>query len=131
MAADRAPVWELITRVYYVASQNEAGDGDSTTYSGVLSDGSAAGGSLIKAGNGTLVLNGSVANTYTGTTAVQAGTLEIRQAGQLGAGVGVTMTTRVRITLPMVPKRPARRIDQTAPSRRRGTGFAGLLALPP
>lgn len=27
VAADRAPVWELITRVYYVASQNEAGDG--------------------------------------------------------------------------------------------------------
>jgi type IV pilus assembly protein PilW len=27
VAADRAPVWELITRVYYVASENESGDG--------------------------------------------------------------------------------------------------------
>jgi type IV pilus assembly protein PilW len=27
VAADRAPVWELITRMYYVASQNESGDG--------------------------------------------------------------------------------------------------------
>lgn len=27
VAANRAPVWELITRVYYVASENETGDG--------------------------------------------------------------------------------------------------------
>lgn len=26
LAADRAPVWELITRIYYVASENESGD---------------------------------------------------------------------------------------------------------
>ncbi|MCF8177010.1 MAG: PilW family protein [Sulfuritalea sp.] len=30
VAADRAPVWELITRVFYVASENEAGDNTPT-----------------------------------------------------------------------------------------------------
>ena len=43
--------------------------------------------SLTKTGNGTLVMNGSANNTYVGTTNVAAGTLEIRQAGQLGTGV--------------------------------------------
>ncbi len=47
------------------------GNNSSTTYKGVLS----GGGSLIKAGSGTLTLAG--ANTYTGTTTVSAGTLEV------------------------------------------------------
>src|SRR6516162_3086603 len=57
----------------------------STTVSGVIADGGAAGGtggSLIKAGTGTLTLSGN--NTYTGKTAVTAGTLLV--TGSLGAG---------------------------------------------
>jgi outer membrane autotransporter protein len=57
----------------------------STTVSGVIADGGAAGGtggSLIKAGTGTLTLSGN--NTYTGNTAVTAGTLLVN--GSLGAG---------------------------------------------
>jgi fibronectin-binding autotransporter adhesin len=47
------------------------GNNSSTTYKGVLS----AGGSLIKTGSGTLTLTG--ANTYTGTTTVSNGTLQV------------------------------------------------------
>jgi autotransporter-associated beta strand protein len=50
----------------------------STTVSGVISDGGVgggAGGALVKVGSGTLTLSG--ANTYTGTTTVNAGTLEV------------------------------------------------------
>ncbi len=63
-------------------------DGNSTlTTTGIISGGA---NDLSKVGTGTLILNGTGNNTYTGTTAVAAGTLEIRQAGQLGSGVGVT-----------------------------------------
>ena len=47
------------------------GNNSSTTYKGVLS----GGGSLIKAGSGTLILAGT--NTYTGTTTVSVGTLQV------------------------------------------------------
>jgi len=50
------------------------GNGSNTVYSGVLSDI----GSLIKTGNGTMTL--SNANTYTGNTTINGGTLEIAQA---------------------------------------------------
>src|SRR4029077_11986616 len=57
----------------------------STVVSGVIADGGAAGGtsgSLIKVGTGTLTLSG--ANTYTGNTAVNGGTLLVN--GSLGPG---------------------------------------------
>ena len=57
----------------------------STVVSGVIADGGAAGGtggSLIKVGTGTLTVSG--ANTYTGNTAVNGGTLLVN--GTLGSG---------------------------------------------
>ena len=65
---------------FNLALQNDAGtpialtvggNNESTTYAGVLS----GGGSLIKIGSSTLTLTG--ANTYTGTTTVSAGTLQV------------------------------------------------------
>lgn len=61
------------------------GDGDSTTYGGVLS----GAGSLAKAGSGTLTLSG--ANTYTGTTTVSGGALNV--TGSLAAGSAVTVSS--------------------------------------
>jgi fibronectin-binding autotransporter adhesin len=55
-----------------------------TTISGVVSNG----GSLTKSGTGTLTLSG--ANTYTGTTTVSAGILNIQNATALGAPAGST-----------------------------------------
>ncbi|OQB80125.1 MAG: tRNA nuclease WapA precursor [Planctomycetes bacterium ADurb.Bin126] len=53
-------------------------NGQSTEYSGVLSDGA-----LAKIGSGTLTLSGS--NTYTGKTTISAGTLSISAEDNLGA----------------------------------------------
>jgi autotransporter-associated beta strand protein len=58
------------------------------TISGVIADGGAAGGvggSLIKAGSGTLILNG--VNTYTGGTVVNAGTLKVGDADHASASI--------------------------------------------
>ena len=59
----------------------------STTFSGTVQDGSAAGGvlgSLTKIGTGTLTLSG--ANTYTGSTTITAGQITMGDAGALGTG---------------------------------------------
>ena len=56
-----------------------------TTYSGVLQDGDTnRKGSLVKDGSGTLTLDG--ANTYTGGTTINAGTLRFGNTGALGTG---------------------------------------------
>jgi autotransporter-associated beta strand protein len=64
-------------------------NGLSTTVSGTINDGGASGGtgaSLIKLGAGTLILSG--ANTYTGLTAVLAGTLQLGDGGTSGSILG-------------------------------------------
>ena len=80
-----------LTGTLALASASSIGVDAATTLTttGIVSGGF----DLTKVGTGTLVLNGSAANSYTGTTAVQAGTLEIRRADQLGTGVGVTTVT--------------------------------------
>lgn len=60
------------------------GDDSNTSYGGVIS----GSGSWVKAGSGTLTLFG--ANTFTGTTTVSAGTLNIRHAEALGGISGGT-----------------------------------------
>lgn len=52
-------------------------DDTSTTFSGVIS----GSGQLTKVGIGTMTLDGTVANTYTGLTTVSAGTLELNKTG--------------------------------------------------
>ena len=61
----------------------------STTVSGTIQDGGASGGtggSLVKAGTGTLTLTG--ANTYTGGTTISAGTLQLGDGGASGSIAG-------------------------------------------
>ncbi|WP_454620908.1 autotransporter domain-containing protein [Bradyrhizobium cenepequi] len=81
---------------YLGARQLTVGGNDlSTTVSGVISDCSGAipicqsgavGGSLVKAGTGTLTLTGT--NTYTGGTAIAAGTLQLGDGGTTGSILG-------------------------------------------
>ncbi|NBW96298.1 MAG: PEP-CTERM sorting domain-containing protein [Planctomycetia bacterium] len=61
-------------------------------FSGLMRNGASAGGSLslVKAGLGLQTLSGS--NTFTGSTAVQAGILEVAAGGRLAATSGVTVS---------------------------------------
>jgi autotransporter-associated beta strand protein len=62
-------------------------DGSSFTIGGVVQNGNSNGNQtvgLTKLGTGTLTLTGN--NTYTGTTTISAGTLEIASTGRLGGG---------------------------------------------
>src|SRR5437660_609188 len=58
------------------------GDNTSTAFSGVIQDGAAGATNLTKVGTGTFTLSG--ANTYTGTTTISAGTLQIGTGGTTG-----------------------------------------------
>ena len=61
----------------------------STTVSGIIQDGGSSGGvggSLVKVGTGTLTLSG--ANTYTGGTTINVGTLQLGDGGASGSIVG-------------------------------------------
>lgn len=61
-----------------------------TRLSGVIS----GTGSLVKNDTGTTILSGTSANTYTGTTTVNGGTLQIEKAGALGStAAGTTVAT--------------------------------------
>ncbi|WP_312015167.1 autotransporter domain-containing protein [Bradyrhizobium lablabi] len=71
------------------ATLTAGGDNTSTLFSGVIKDGAAAT-ALTKTGLGTLTLSG--VNTYTGSTIVEAGTLQLSNSGTLGAA---TATTKV------------------------------------
>ena len=64
----------------------DVNSGTTLTYGGII----AGTGSLTKADSGTLVLSG--ANTYTGTTSISAGVLNIQNNAALGAG-GATVAT--------------------------------------
>ena len=59
--------------------------------SNVIGDGGTAAGSLAYSGTGTLTLTG--ANTYTGATTVNSGTLNIQNAGALGTASNTSNTT--------------------------------------
>ncbi len=59
--------------------------------SNVIADGGTASGNVAYSGSGTLTLTG--ANTYTGTTTVSSGTLNIQNAGALGTAANTSNTT--------------------------------------
>ena len=68
-------------------------NGLSTTVSGSINDGGASGGagaSLVKVGDGTLILSGT--NTYTGLTAVLGGMLQLGDGGTSGSILGNVFT---------------------------------------
>lgn len=78
-----------------VAGSFTVGDGSSTTFAGVISGSRATAGPIFtKQGGGTLTLSG--ANTYTGTTLISNGTLEVANNGSTTAGrIGSTATITV------------------------------------
>jgi len=74
-----------------------AADNLSTTFSGVLSNGSAASG-LSKTNNGTLTLSGN--NSFTGTLAVNGGTLKFGSATAAGTtAAGTTVASGAKVDL--------------------------------
>ncbi len=62
------------------------GNNTSTLFSGVIQNGAAGSTNLTKSGTGTFTLSGT--NTYTGTTTISAGTLQIGNGGTSGSILG-------------------------------------------
>ena len=74
-----------------------AADGLTTTFSGVISDGTGAG-ALIKAGTGVLTLSGN--NSFVGALTVNAGTLQVGHVSALGTtAAGTTVATGATLDL--------------------------------
>jgi fibronectin-binding autotransporter adhesin len=71
------------------ATLTAGADNTSTTFSGVLQDGSTASLGLTKVGTGTLTLSGG--NTYTGGTTISGGILQIGNGGTTGSIVGTVL----------------------------------------
>ena len=83
---------------------------------------SGPGASLTKAGNGTLILSGT--NSYSGSTTVSAGTLNVQSSGALGGTSGVSVTTGATLQLQggiTTSGSPSLTLNGT------GTGTAGAL----
>lgn len=72
-----------------IATLTVGGDGSSTTFSGSLEDGAQAQLALTKTGIGTLVLDG--AESYSGGTTVNGGTLQLGAGGSLSPSGGLTV----------------------------------------
>ncbi|MFC5453241.1 autotransporter-associated beta strand repeat-containing protein [Prosthecobacter fluviatilis] len=64
------------------AALTTGGNNTSTTFSGVIQDGGTGALSIVKTGSGTFTLTGS--NTYTGTTTIGAGVLQVGSGGTNG-----------------------------------------------
>ena len=64
------------------AALTTGGNNTSTTFSGVIQDGGAGALSIVKEGSGTFTLTG--ANSYTGTTTISAGVLQVGSGGTTG-----------------------------------------------
>ncbi|MFN5332621.1 MAG: beta strand repeat-containing protein, partial [Bacteroidota bacterium] len=72
-------------------------DGTSTTFSGVIENGSATSVSLIKTGGGVLTLTGS--SSYTGSTAINGGVINIQHANALGVSSATTVASGATLQL--------------------------------
>lgn len=66
------------------------GDNSSTTFSGVIQNGSATTVGITKSGSGVFILSGN--NIYTGATTISAGTLRLGSAAALATNTAVTVT---------------------------------------
>jgi fibronectin-binding autotransporter adhesin len=81
------------TSIFLGAKNLTVGDSNSTEVDGIISDGGKAGGtggSLTKQGSGTLTLTG--ANTFTGTTTINAGTVALKNSGSLASPVNLAQS---------------------------------------
>jgi len=77
----------------FIAASGKTITVGAATTPGIIATGGAGGGGLIKDGTGTLVLNGTSANTYGGPTTVNAGTLTAGKVNALGAGTALNDLT--------------------------------------